>query len=68
MGVLNVKNTMKLLVDWWKNDSRDGSTGERLAEIGGAGEMCGLSTTSIGQYQQLPQTWPVPASTALRLI
>ena len=39
--MLNVRNTMTLLVDWWKNDSRDGSTGERFAEIGGAGEMRG---------------------------
>jgi hypothetical protein len=38
VGVLNVQNTMKLLADWWKNDSGDGSRGERLAVIGEAGE------------------------------
>ena len=32
-------NTMRLRVDWWKNDSRDESTGEQLWEIGEAGEV-----------------------------
>jgi hypothetical protein len=41
VGVFNARNMIKLLVDWWRNESRDGSTPERLAEIWAAGEMLG---------------------------